>query len=124
MLLIYYLEHHKEKKMASGILGSLVSNRGLIGKVAGAFGFGLPEWATGAMDIAAYTFGGKGKGKDGGGGMTSIQRERRAVDFGGSIGMGQQKMIGPGEQKASAAVEYEDELAKINNILRLYAEAT
>jgi hypothetical protein len=106
-----------------GILGSLVSNRGLIGKGAEMMGFTMPSWATGAMDIAAHTFGSKG-GAGGAGGGASMAREHRAVDFGGSINMGQQKMIGPGEQKASAAVEYEEELARINNIIRLYAEAT
>ena len=106
-----------------GILGSLLGNVGLIEKGAAMMGYTMPGWAKAGMGIAAETFGSKG-GAGGGGGMTSIQRERRAVDFGGGISMGQQKMIGPGEQKASAAVEYEDELAKINNILRLYAEAT
>ena len=104
-----------------GILGSVLGNVGAIEKVAGMMGYTMPGWAKAGMGIAAETFGSKGKG---GGGGASMAREHRAVDFGGSIGMGQQKMIGPGEQKASAAVEYEDELAKINNILRLYAEAT
>ena len=85
-------------------------------------GFTMPTWATGAMDIAAHTFGGR-DGGGGGGGMTSREPYRRAVDLGGTVGAGE-KLVGPGEQKASSAVEYEDELAKINNILRLYAEAT
>ena len=84
-------------------------------------GFTMPTWATGAMDIAAHTFGSKGDA--GGGGGASMAREHRAVDFGGSISMGQQQMVGVGEQKASAAVEYEEELARINNIIRLYAKA-
>ena len=106
-----------------GILGSVLGNVGAIEKVAGMMGYTIPGWAKAGMGIAAETFGSKG-GAGGGGGMTSIQREREAKSYGGEISMGQQKMIGPGEQKASAAVEYEDELAKINNILRLYAEAT
>ena len=111
--------------MASGLLGSVLGNVGAIEKVAGMMGFTIPSWATGAMDIAATTFGSKGgAGAGGGGGGASMAREHRAVDFGGSINMGQQKMIGPGEQKASAAVEYEEALARINNIIRLYAEAT
>ena len=81
----------------------------------------MPGWAKAGMGIAAHTFGSKG---DAGGGGASIARQREAKSYGGEISMGQQKMIGPGEQKASAAVEYEDELARINNILRLYAEAT
>jgi hypothetical protein len=116
------LEHHKEKKMAfGGILGSLMGNVGLIEKGASMMGYTMPGWAKAGIGIAAHTFGSKG---DAGGGGASMAREHRAVDFGGSIGMGQQKMIGPGEQKASAAVEYEEELARLNNIIRLYAEAT
>ena len=103
--------------MANGIFGSF---SGLIKTGAAMMGYTMPGWAKAGMGKAAHTFGSKG---DAGGGGASIARERRAVDFGGSINMGQQKMIGPGEQKASAAVEYEDELAKINSILRLYAKA-
>ena len=107
--------------MASGLLGSLLGNVGLIQKGAEMMGFTMPGWAKAGMDIAAETFGSKGKG---GGGGASMAREREAKSYGGEISMGQQKMIGPGEQKASAAVEYEEALARINNIIRLYAEAT
>ena len=106
----------------AGILGSLLGNVGLIEKGASMMGYTMPGWAKAGMGIAAETFGSKGKG--GGGGGASIARQREAKSYGGEITMGQQKMIGPGEQKASAAVEYEEELAKINNVLRLYAEAT
>jgi len=104
-----------------GILGSVLGNVGAIEKVAGMMGYTMPGWAKAGMGIAAETFGSKGKG---GGGGASMAREREAKSYGGEISMGQQKMIGPGEQKASAAVEYEEKLARINNIIRLYAEAT
>jgi hypothetical protein len=116
------LEYNKEKKMAfGGILGSLMGNIGLIEKGASMMGYTMPSWAVAGMGIAAETFGSKGKGGAGGG--SSIQREREAKSYGGEISMGQQKMIGPGEQKASAAVEYEDELRSIEAAIRLYAEA-
>ena len=55
--------------MASGLLGSLLGNVGLIQKGAEMMGFTMPSWATGAMDIAATTFGSKGgAGSAGGGG--------------------------------------------------------
>ena len=104
-----------------GILGSVLGNVGAIEKVAGMMGYTMPGWAKAGMGIAAETFGSKGKG---GGGGASMAREREAKSYGGEISMGQQKMIGPGEQKASAAVEYEEALSRINNIIRLYAEAT
>ena len=107
--------------MAKGLLGSLFSNVGLIQKGASMMGYTLPTWATGAMEIAGQTFGGR-DGGGGGGGMTSREPYRRAVDLGGTVGAGE-KLIGPGEQKASAAVEYEDELRSIEAALRLYAEA-
>ena len=106
--------------MAKGLLGSLFSNVGLIEKGASMMGYTMPTWATGAMSIAATTFGGKKGG--GGGGMTSREPYRRAVDLGASR-MGTEQMVGVGEQKASAAVEYEDELARLRNIIRLYAGA-
>jgi hypothetical protein len=106
--------------MASGLLGSLLGNTGLIQKGAEMMGFTMPSWATGAIDIAAETFGSKGGG--GGGGTSSSQRYSRAVDLGGTVGVGE-KLVGPGEQKSSAAVEYEDELRNIEAAIRLYAKA-
>ena len=108
--------------MASGLLGSLMGNVGLIEKGAAMMGYTMPTWAKAGMGIAAETFGSKGGAGAGGGGGGS-QRYSRAVDLGASK-MGTEQMVGVGQQKASAAVEYEDELAKINSILRLYAEAT
>ena len=108
--------------MASGLLGSLFSNVGLIQKGAEMMGFTMPTWATGAMDIAATTFGGKGGADGGAGGGGGSQRYKRAVDLGASR-MGTEQMVGVGEQKASAAVEYEDELRNIEAAIRLYAEA-
>ncbi len=109
--------------MASGLLGSLLGNVGLIQKGAEMMGFTMPSWATGAMDIAATTFGSKGGAGGAGGGGGGSQRYKSAADLGTSK-MGTEQMVGVGEQKASAAVEYEEELARINNIIRLYAEAT
>ena len=108
--------------MASGLLGSLLGNVGLIQKGAEMMGFTMPTWATGAMDIAATTFGSKGGTGAGGGGGGGRQRYKSAVDLGAST-MGTEKMIGPGEQKASAAVEYEDELRAIHSALGLYARS-
>ena len=106
--------------MASGLLGSLLGNVGLIQKGAEMMGFTMPTWATGAMEIAGKTFGGRdGAGGGGGGGS---QRYSRAVDLGTST-MGTEQMVGVGEQKASAAVEYEDELRNIEAAIRLYAKA-
>ena len=104
----------------AGILGSLMGNVGLIEKGANLLGIDVAPWAKAGMGIAAHTFGSKGDA--GGGGMTSSQRYNRAVDLGTSK-MGTEQMVGVGEQKASAAVEDEDELARINNIIRLYAKA-
>ena len=108
--------------MAKGLLGSLFSNVGLIQKGASMMGFTMPTWATGAMDIARTTFGG-GSSAAKESYISSQQRYKRGVDLGASP-MGQQQLIGPGEQKASAAVEYEDELRSIEAAIRLYAEAT
>jgi hypothetical protein len=47
---------------------------------------------------------------------------KRGVDLGAST-MGTTRMVGVGETKASAAVEYEDELADMLRIVRLYADA-
>ena len=106
----------------AGILGSLMGNVGLIEKGANLLGIDVAPWAKAGMGIAAHTFGAGGKGGAGGGGMTSSQRYSKAVDLGAGT-MGTEQMVGVGEQKASAAVEYEDELARINNIIRLYAKA-
>ena len=105
--------------MASEIFGSSFS--GLIKIGASMMGYPLPEWAEAGIDIAAQTFGGKGDA--GGGGMASRERLREAKSYGGEISMGQQKMVGPGKQKASAAVEYEDELRAIHSALGLYARS-
>jgi hypothetical protein len=104
----------------AGILGSLMGNVGLIEKGANLLGIDVAPWAKAGMGIAAETFGGRGEGPAG---MTRSERLREAKSYGGDISMGQQQMVGVGEQKASAAVEYEDELARINNIIRLYAKA-
>ena len=50
------------------------------------------------------------------------ERYKRAVDLGAST-MGTEQMVGVGEQKASAAVEYEDELRAIHSALGLYARS-
>ena len=102
----------------AGIFGDLFSG-GAIEGIAGAMGFDMPSWAGAAIDIAGATFGG---GSEGPAGMTSRERYKSSVDLGTSK-MGTEQMVGVGDQKASAAVEYEDELARINNILRLYAKA-
>jgi len=105
--------------MAKGIFGSLFSS-GIIEKGAGFMGINFPSWAGAAIDIAGETFGGGG-GEGGGAGMTSRERYKSSVDLGTSK-MGTEQMVGVGEQKASAAVEYHDELAELKNIIRLYAE--
>ena len=107
--------------MAKGLLGSLFSNVGLIQKGAEMMGFTMPSWATGAMDIARTTFGGGGSAAKESY-ISSQERYKSAVPLGASK-MGTEQMIGPGEQKASAAVEYEDELRSIEAAIRLYAEA-
>ena len=103
-----------------GILGSLLGNVGLIEKGANLLGIDVAPWAKAGMGIAAETFG--SKGGSGGGGTSSSQRYSRAVDLGGTVGVGE-KLVGPGEQKSSAAVEYEDELRNIEAAIRLYAKA-
>ena len=103
---------------SSGIFGSLFSG-GAIEGIAGAMGFNLPSWASGAIDIAGQTF---GTGGDSGGGGMQQERLREAKSYGGDITMGQQKMVGVGEQKASAAVEYQDELRDILAAVNLYAK--
>ena len=108
--------------MASGLLGSLLGNVGLIQKGAEMMGFTMPTWATGAMEIAGKTFRGDAGAGAGGGGGGGSQRYSRAVDLGTST-MGTEQMVGVGEQKASAAVEYEDELRNIEAAIRLYAKA-
>ena len=102
-----------------GIFGSLF-NKGLIEKGAAMLGFNMPSWAGTAIDIAGATFG--GGGGSGGGGSGVGDRYKRAVDLGAST-MGTEQMVGVGEQKASAAVEYEDELRAIHSALGLYARS-
>ena len=102
-----------------GIFGSLFSE-GLIKKGASLLGFDMPSWAGTAIDIAGATFG--GGGGSGGGGSGVGDRYKRAVDLGASS-MGTESMVGVGEQKASAAVEYEDELRAIHSALGLYARS-
>ncbi len=102
-----------------GIFGSLFSE-GLIKKGASLLGFDMPSWAGTAIDIAGATFGGGGGGS---GGTPHIRdRYKRPVDLGASK-MGTEQMVGVGEQKASAAVEYEDELRAIHSALGLYARS-
>ena len=103
----------------AGILGSLLGNTGLIEKGAEMMGIDVAPWAKAGMGIAAHTFGGGGEGPAG---MTSRERYKSSVDLGTSK-MGTEQMVGVGEQKASAAVEYEDELADMLRIVRLYADA-
>ena len=102
-----------------GIFGSLFSE-GLIKKGASLLGFDMPSWAGTAIDIAGATFG--GGGGSGGGGSGVGERYKRAVDLGASK-IGTEQMVGVGEQKASAAVEYEDELRAIHSALGLYARS-
>ena len=103
---------------SSGIFGNLFSS-GIIETGAAMMGFNMPTWASGAIDIAGKTF---GTGGDSGGGGMQQKRLREAKSYGGDISMGQQKLIGPGEQKASAAVEYQDELRDILAAVNLYAK--
>ncbi len=90
---------------------------GLIEKGAGLLGFELPDVVSTGLDIAGEFFGG-GKGS---GGIDTSNRYKRAVDLGASS-MGTTRMVGVGETKASAAVEYEDELADMLRIVNLYAD--
>ena len=106
--------------MASGIFGSLFSS-GMIEKGAAMMGYSLPTWASGAIDIAGETFGGGGGESGGSAGMTSRERYKSSVDLGTSK-MGTEQMVGVGEQKASAAVEYQDELRDILAAVNLYAK--
>tara|TARA_R100000234_G_scaffold64499_1_gene39230 strand:- start:441 stop:755 length:315 start_codon:yes stop_codon:yes gene_type:complete len=92
---------------------------GLIEKGAGLLGFELPDVVSTGLDIGREFFGGGGKGS---GGIDTSNRYKRAVDLGASS-MGTTRMVGVGETKASAAVEYEDELADMLRIVRLYADA-
>ena len=103
--------------MAKVIFGNLFSS-GLIEKGAAMMGFNMPSWASGALSIAGETFGGGGEGPAG---MTSRERYKRSVDLGASK-MGTEQMVGVGEQKASAAVEYQDELRDILAAVNLYAK--
>jgi len=91
---------------------------GLIEKGAGLLGFELPDVVSTGLDISREFFGGGGKGS---GGLDTSDRYKRAVDLGASS-MGTTRMIGVGETKASAAVEYEDELADMLRIVNLYAD--
>ena len=105
-----------------GIFGSLFSE-GLIKKGAAMLGFNMPSWAGTAINIAADTFGGGGSGGGGSSGTPHIKdRYKRAVDLGASS-MGTESMVGVGDTKASAAVEYEDELRAIHSALGLYARS-
>ena len=102
-----------------GIFGNLFSE-GLIKKGAAMLGFDMPSWAGTAIGIAADTFGGGGGGS---GGTPHIKdRYKRAVDLGASS-MRTESMVGVGDTKASAAVEYEDELRAIHSALGLYARS-
>ena len=100
------------------MLGKILSSGGLIRAGAKMLGINMPGWADSAIGIASDTFGGRDDDSStgGGGGYT------RAVDLGASS-MGTEKMVGPGEQKASAAVEYQDELREILSAVNLYARS-
>lgn len=63
-------------------------------------------------------FGGKGEQTGGG----SSGRYTRGYDLGSSR-MGTEQIVGPGEIKASTAVEFDDELAEAMQIVRNYAGA-
>jgi len=63
-------------------------------------------------------FGGKGEQTGGG----SSGRYTRGYDLGASR-MGTEQIVGPGEIKASTAVEFDDELAEAMQIVRNYAGA-
>ena len=90
--------------MAGGLLGNLFGS-GLIQKGAAMMGFKMPGWADTAMKVGSDVFGGTDAGS--GGGVGSKGRYERAVDLGAST-MGTEEIVGPGEQKASEAVELED----------------
>ena len=102
-----------------GIFGSLFSS-GIIEKGAAMMGFNLPSWASSAIGIAGETFGGGGsEAKESY--IGSQGRYKKAVDLGAS-NIGTERMVGVGEQKASAAVEYQDELRDILAAVNLYAK--
>ena len=106
--------------MAGGLLGNIIGNAGLIRKGAELLGFNMPGWADTAIKAGSAVFGGRDAGSDGG--VGSKGRYERAVDLGAST-MLAESMVGVGEQKASTAVEYEDELREMLSAIRLYAEA-
>ena len=107
--------------MAGGLLGNLFGG-GLIQKGAAMMGWDIPEWAGTAIEAGKSVFGGDGDAGSGGG-IGSRGRQSEAKSYGGEISMGQEQMVGVGEQKASAAVEYEDELREMVAAIRLYAES-
>ena len=92
---------------------------GLIEKGAGLLGFELPDVVSTGLDIGREFFGGGGKGSEG---LDTSGMYKRGVDLGAST-MGTTRMVGVGETKASAAVEYEDELRAIHSALGLYARS-
>tara|TARA_Y100001951_G_C11137513_1_gene181669 strand:+ start:283 stop:615 length:333 start_codon:yes stop_codon:yes gene_type:complete len=109
--------------MAGGILNKVFGNlkgSGLIQKGAAMMGFNMPGWAGTAIEAGRNIFGGGDTGS--GDGVISRGRHTQAADLGTSK-MGTEQMVGVGEQKASAAVEYEDELREMVAAIRLYAES-
>ena len=102
-----------------GIFGNLFKS-GILEKGAAMMGFTMPSWASTAIGIAGETFGGGGD-SGGGGGSGMGERHKSAVHLGTSK-MGTEQMVGVGEQKASAAVEYQDELRDILAAVNLYAK--
>ena len=103
-----------------GIFGSLFSS-GIIEKGAAMMGFNMPSWASSAIGIAGETFGGGGGSEAKESYIGSQGRYKKAGDLGAS-NIGTERMAGVGEQKASAAVEYQDELRDILAAVNLYAK--
>tara|TARA_R110002049_G_scaffold217298_1_gene388732 strand:- start:146 stop:466 length:321 start_codon:yes stop_codon:yes gene_type:complete len=104
--------------------------KGIFGKIFGdgnnllSIGANLLGIDSGFTDIigaaGSAAFGNKGGSGGGSGGSTGGYT--RAYDLGSSR-MGTEQIVGPGQIKASTAVEFDDELAEAMQIVRNYAGA-
>ena len=104
--------------MAGGIFGKIFGGSNLLEM--GANILGIDSGFTDIIRMAGTAaFGGKGEQTGGGGGAG---RYTRGYDLGASR-MGTEQIVGPGEIKASTAVEFDDELAEAMQIVRNYAGA-
>jgi len=103
--------------MAGGIFGKIFGGSNLLEM--GASILCIDSGFTDIIGMAGKAaFGGKGEQTGGG----SSGRYTRGYDLGSSR-MGTQQIVGPGEIKASTAVEFDDELAEAMQIVRNYAGA-